>query len=85
MAIFYRSSSSTTAGAKPCGATRSTIASRTTRHLPSGRCRRLSARSIGCKQARAADPLHIMPASDVRDNEFVPGHLTGYNFLALMG
>src|ERR1700733_758215 len=32
------------------------------------------------KQARAADPLHIMPASDVRDNEFVPGHLTGYNF-----
>ena len=25
-------------------------------------------------QARAADPLHIIPASDVRDNEFVPGH-----------
>jgi len=24
------------------------------------------------RQARAADPLHIMPASDVRDNEFVP-------------
>jgi hypothetical protein len=37
------------------------------------------------KQARAADPLHIMPASDVRDNEMVPGHLTGYNFLALSG
>ncbi|MGB6973448.1 MAG: hypothetical protein WBD67_02065 [Terracidiphilus sp.] len=37
------------------------------------------------RQARAADPLHIMPASDVRDNEFVPGHLTGYNFLALDG
>jgi hypothetical protein len=37
------------------------------------------------KQARAADPLHIMPASDVRDNEFIPGHLTGYNFLALSG
>jgi hypothetical protein len=37
------------------------------------------------EQARAADPLHIMPASDVRDNEFVPGHLTGYNFLALSG
>ena len=37
------------------------------------------------KTARAADPLHIMPASDVRDNEFVPGHLTGYNFLALSG
>jgi hypothetical protein len=37
------------------------------------------------KQARAADPLHIIPASDVRDNEYVPGHLTGYNFLALSG
>ena len=37
------------------------------------------------KQARAKDPLHIMPASDVRDNEYVPGHLTGYNFLALSG
>ncbi len=37
------------------------------------------------KQARAADPLHIVPASNVRDNEFVPGHLTGYNFLALSG
>ncbi len=37
------------------------------------------------KQARADDPLHIMPASDVQDNEFVPGHLTGYNFLALSG
>jgi hypothetical protein len=36
-------------------------------------------------QARAADPMHIMPRSDVRDNEFVPGHLTGYNFLALSG
>ncbi len=35
--------------------------------------------------ARAADPLHIVPASDVRDNEYVPGHLTGYNFLALSG
>lgn len=37
------------------------------------------------KTARAADPLHIMPASNVRDNEYVPGHLTGYNFLALDG
>ena len=37
------------------------------------------------KQARAADSLHIMPASDVRDNEYVKGHLTGYNFLALSG
>ena len=36
-------------------------------------------------KAREADPLHIVPASDVRDNEFVPGHLTGYNFLALDG
>lgn len=37
------------------------------------------------KQARAADPLHIIPASDVRDNENIPGHITGYNFLALSG
>ena len=37
------------------------------------------------KRARAADPLHIMPASNVRDNEYVPGHLTGYNFMALSG
>ena len=37
------------------------------------------------KKARAGDPMHIMIASDVRDNEFVPGHLTGYNFLALSG
>jgi hypothetical protein len=36
-------------------------------------------------QARAADPLHVMPWSDVLDNEYVPGHLTGYNFLALSG
>ena len=36
-------------------------------------------------QARAADPLQIVPASDVRDNEYIPGHLTGYNFLALDG
>jgi hypothetical protein len=35
--------------------------------------------------ARAKDPLHIMPASDVKDNEYVAGHLTGYNFLALDG
>ena len=40
---------------------------------------------VWLKKARGADPLHIMPASDVRDNEFVPGHLTGYNFLALSG
>jgi hypothetical protein len=36
-------------------------------------------------KARAADPLHIVPASDVRDNEYVKGHITGYNFLALDG
>jgi hypothetical protein len=36
-------------------------------------------------QARAKDPLHLIPATDVRDNEYVPGHLTGYNFLALDG
>jgi hypothetical protein len=35
--------------------------------------------------ARAADPLHVMPESDVRDNEYVAAHLTGYNFLALDG
>ena len=37
------------------------------------------------KQARVSDPLHLMPASNVLDNEYVPGHLTGYNFLALDG
>jgi len=36
-------------------------------------------------RARATDPLHIMPRSDVRDNEYVAAHLTGYNFLALDG
>ncbi len=33
----------------------------------------------------SADPLHLMPSTDVRDNEYIPGHLTGYNFLALDG
>ncbi len=37
------------------------------------------------EQAVAKDPMHLMPATDVRDNEYVPGHLTGYNFLALDG
>ncbi len=37
------------------------------------------------EKATAADPMHVMPATDVRDNEYVPGHLTGYNFLALDG
>jgi hypothetical protein len=36
-------------------------------------------------QARTADPLHLIPKSDVRDNEYVSAHLTGYNFLALGG
>jgi hypothetical protein len=36
-------------------------------------------------KARAVDPLHIMPMSDVKDNEYVAAHLTGYNFLALDG
>jgi hypothetical protein len=37
------------------------------------------------QHAVAADPLHIMPGTDVRDNEYIAGHLTGYNFLALNG
>jgi hypothetical protein len=37
------------------------------------------------QKARAQDTLHLIPATDVRDNEYVPGHLTGYNFLALDG
>ena len=37
------------------------------------------------QQARKQDPLYIVPASDVKDNEYVAGHLTGYNFLALAG
>lgn len=37
------------------------------------------------ERATQADPLHLMPATNVKDNEDVPGHLTGYNFLALDG
>jgi hypothetical protein len=39
------------------------------------------------KQARAADPLHLMPASNPRDAEFtrVAAHITGYNLWALCG
>jgi hypothetical protein len=37
------------------------------------------------EQATTDDPLHLMPSTDVRDNEYIPGHLTGYNFLALDG
>lgn len=35
--------------------------------------------------ARKTDPLHLIPGSDVKDNEYVEGHITGYNFLALSG
>ncbi|GAB4317587.1 MAG: hypothetical protein Kow0059_10670 [Candidatus Sumerlaeia bacterium] len=37
------------------------------------------------RQARAADPLGLMPRTDVRDNEFIVGHYTGHNFWALLG
>lgn len=37
------------------------------------------------ENAMAADPLHIVPATDIHDNEYISGHLTGYNFLALDG
>jgi hypothetical protein len=36
-------------------------------------------------QARAGDPMHLIPASASLDNENVPGHITGYDFLALDG
>ena len=35
--------------------------------------------------ARQSDPEHLIPASDVKDNEYVSGHITGYNLLALDG
>jgi hypothetical protein len=35
--------------------------------------------------ARAGDPMHLIPYSKSLDNEDVPGHITGYNFLALDG
>lgn len=37
------------------------------------------------ERATAADSLHLMPSTDVKDNEYVSGHPTGYNFLALDG
>lgn len=37
------------------------------------------------EKARAADPLHLIPSSFVRDNEYANGHITGYNLLALGG
>ncbi|MCL2659013.1 MAG: hypothetical protein FWD64_00650 [Acidobacteriaceae bacterium] len=36
-------------------------------------------------KARRDDPLHLIPASYVKDNEYVSGHITGYNLLALDG
>lgn len=37
------------------------------------------------KQARAGDPLHLMPATSPGDNEDITGHVTGHNFWALAG
>lgn len=37
------------------------------------------------KQARQADPLHLMPATQPGDNEDITGHVTGHNFWALDG
>ncbi len=37
------------------------------------------------RKARAAEPFHIMPATSIFDNEYVPGHLGGHNFWALAG
>ncbi|HEV2136424.1 MAG TPA: hypothetical protein VGR47_19530 [Terracidiphilus sp.] len=36
-------------------------------------------------KVRASDPLHLIPPSNVKDNEYVEGHITGYNLLALGG
>ncbi|MGZ4816863.1 MAG: hypothetical protein ACXVZV_15725, partial [Terriglobales bacterium] len=37
------------------------------------------------KQARAGDPLHLMPSTSPGDNEDITGHVTGHNFWALAG
>jgi hypothetical protein len=37
------------------------------------------------KQAREADPLHLMPSTTPGDAELISGHVTGHNFYALMG
>lgn len=37
------------------------------------------------ESARKSDPLHVIPVSAVKDNEYVDGHVTGYNLLALGG
>jgi hypothetical protein len=37
------------------------------------------------KKARAADPFHLMPKTEARDNEMIIGHYTGHNYWALLG
>ena len=37
------------------------------------------------KDARAHDPLHLMPSTKPGDNERIEGHITGHNFWALAG
>lgn len=37
------------------------------------------------ENAMNSDPMHLIPPSFVKDNEYVSGHVTGYNFLALDG
>lgn len=37
------------------------------------------------QKVRATDPLHLIPPSFVKDNEYADGHITGYNLLALGG
>ncbi|HEX6466976.1 MAG TPA: hypothetical protein VFZ99_06700 [Terriglobales bacterium] len=37
------------------------------------------------RQARSADPLHLIPATTPGDNEDITGHVTGHNFWALAG
>ena len=37
------------------------------------------------QQARAADPLHLVPVTTPGDNENITGHVTGHNFWALVG
>jgi hypothetical protein len=37
------------------------------------------------RSARRSDPLRLIPATAIGDNEDTAGHLTGYNFLALAG
>ena len=37
------------------------------------------------RKARAADPMHLIPATTPGDNEDISGHVTGHNFIALAG